>query len=199
MKFKPNHYIIGGKKLPENKFLDLKRDIVFQRLFGSQKNAAITGHLLSLILKRDISNLDLDVNKRMMGKNINIKVGRLDIRAKFNNGEECNIEMQVAPYDFMPQRMLDYWADMYANKIKIGQDYGVLKPTISILIANYKIKELKEIPKYHTKWALKEEDYKDIVLIKDLEFHILEIPKVLKNQTLKNDELAIWLKFIENP
>ena len=43
------------------------------------------------------------------------KTGRLDIRAKFNNGEDCNIELQVLPYDFMPARMLEYWSGMYDN------------------------------------------------------------------------------------
>ena len=37
-----------------DKLLNLKLDIVFQELFGNPKNAEITGHLLSLILKREV-------------------------------------------------------------------------------------------------------------------------------------------------
>ena len=48
-----------------DKLLNLKLDIVFQELFGNPKNAEITGHLLSLILKREIYNVDLDTNKRL--------------------------------------------------------------------------------------------------------------------------------------
>ena len=40
------------KKIEENKLLDLKNDLVFQELFGKQKNSEITGHLISLILER---------------------------------------------------------------------------------------------------------------------------------------------------
>ena len=48
----------------------------------------------------------------MLGNRVDSKTGRLDIRVKFNNGEDCNIELQVLPYKFMTERMLEYWAGM---------------------------------------------------------------------------------------
>lgn len=119
-----------------DKLLDLKNDLVFQRLFGNPKNKEITGNLLSLILKREINNIDLDANKTFLGDAENSKIVRLDVRAKFNDGKECNIELQVRPFKYMENRMLDYWANMYTNKIKSGQNYEELKPSISI---NYKL------------------------------------------------------------
>lgn len=181
-----------------DKLLSLSNDIVFQELFGNPKNSKITAHLLSLILNRKIYNIDLDANKRMLGNRPNSKTGRLDIRAKFNDGEDCNIELQVAPCYFMPERMLDYWGTMHSLKISKGQDYDVLKPSISILIANYKLEQLLHIDKYHTTWNLREQDYHDTIITKNIEMHILEIPKINNTLSLK-DELAQWLKFIENP
>ena len=181
-----------------DKLLELKNDLVFQELFGKQKNSKITSHFLSLILGREIYNIDLDVNKRMLGNRPDAKTGRLDILVKFNNGEDCNIELQVRPYAYMSERMLDYWGLMYGNKISSGQGYDVLKPTISILIADYKLEQLKSIPKYHTIWNLREKEYKNIILTKNMEMHILEIPKI-KNSEILKDELVQWLKFIENP
>ncbi len=178
--------------------LNLTKDLVFQELFGKQKNKDITAHLLSLILKREIKNIDLDVNKRMLGNRENSKTGRLDIRAKFNDGEDCNIELQVEPYPYMDKRMLEYWGSMYDAKINSGDSYEVLKPTISILITDYKITNLKHISKYHTVWNLREKDFKDTILINDIEMHILEIPKINDNEMLK-DELVQWLRFIKEP
>ena len=178
--------------------LELKNDIVFQELFGNQKNSKITGHLLSLILGRNVNNVNLDLNKRMLGNRIDSKTGRLDIRAKFNDGEDCDIELQVSSYEYMDKRMLDYWAQMYTLKISSGNDYNILKPCISILIANYKINKLSDIKEYHTVWNLRERKHQDKILTKDIELHILEIPKI-KNTDIKKDELALWLKFIENP
>jgi len=181
-----------------DKLLELKNDLVFQELFGNPKNSQITGHLLSLILKREVYNVDLDANKRMLRNSPDLKIGRLDIRAKFNDGEECNIELQVKPYKNMENRMLEYWAMMYGNKINRGQKYEVLKPTISILIADYNLDKTKNIPGYHTIWNLREQNNQNMKLTNDIEMHILEIPKI-KNTELENDELAQWLKFIGNP
>ena len=181
-----------------DKLLELKNDLVFQKVFGVQKNSIITGHFLSLILGRKIYDVDLDVNKRMLGNRAKSKTGRLDIRVKFNNGEDCNIELQVLPYKFMPERMLEYWASMYDNKINSGQGYDILKPSISILIANYKLEETEDIPKYHTIWNLREKDFHEKIITPNIEMHVLEIPKIKDTEILK-DELAQWLKFIENP
>ena len=178
--------------------LNLTKDLVFQELFGKQKNKDITAHLLSLILNREIKNIDLDVNKRMLGNRKNSKTGRLDIRAKFNDGEDCNIELQVEPYPYMDKRMLEYWGSMYDAKINSGDSYKVLKPTISILIADYQITNLKHISKYHTIWNLREKDFSDTILTNDIEMHILEIPKINDNEMLK-DELVQWLRFIKEP
>ena len=128
--------------------LELKNDLVFQELFGRQKNSKITGHLISLILGREIKDINLDLNKRMLGNRIDSKTGRLDIRAKFNDGEDCNIELQVLPYKYMEKRMLEYWASMYGNKMSAGDDYGLLKPSISILIADYRVPKLSFIKGY---------------------------------------------------
>ena len=177
-----------------DKLLELKNDLVFQKLFGKPKNSQITAHFLSLILNRKIHNIDLDVNKRMLGNRKDSKTGKLDIRAKFNNGEDCNIELQVIPYEYMSSRMLEYWAEMYDYKINSGQDYATLKPSISILITDYKLKELANIDKYHTIWNLREATYKDIILTNNLELHILEIPKINNNE-IPRDELVQWLKF----
>ena len=186
------------KEIAENKLLELKNDLVFQELFGKQKNSEITGHLISLILERKVKNVNLDLNKRMLGDREDSKTGRLDIRARFNDGEECDIELQVVPYEQMEKRLLDYWAQMYISKISSGDAYSVLKPSIAILISNYKLPKLTQLTDYHTRWNLREKNHTDLVLTEDIEVHILEIPKI-KKEEIDVDELALWLKFIQNP
>lgn len=183
--------------MPDN-LLELKNDLVFQKIFGVQKNSNITAHFLSLILGREIHDVSLDANKRMLGNRADAKTCRLDIRVKFNNGEDCNIEIQVLPYEFMAERMLEYWAVMYDSKIHSGQGYDVLKPSISILIADYNLEQLKDVENYHTVWNLREANHPNKIISNTIEMHILEIPKV-KNLEIFKDELAQWLRFIENP
>ena len=183
-------------RIIDKKLLDLKNDIVFQELFGKQKNSKITEHLLTLILEKEIKDIDLDANKRMLGDRQDSKTGRLDIRAKFNDGEDCDIELQVEPFKYMNKRILEYWAEMFTQKISSGNRYSILKPSIVILIADYKLEDLKELEEYHTVWNLRERKNKEKILTKDIEIHILEMPKIKETET---DELALWLRFIKNP
>ena len=184
--------------MSDNESMRPANDIVFQAIFGKQKNKNITQDFLSCILKRKVVNINLDLNRQMIGDYLDSKSSRLDVRATFNDGEECNIEMQLSLRTDMDKRLLDYWASMYNDKIKAGNKYSVLKPTISILITGYNVPKLAHIPKYHTKWNLREEYYPNTILTEDIEFHVLELPKIKKSQ-INNDRLALWLEFVQNP
>ena len=54
--------------------------------------------------------------------------------------------------------------------------------------------DLKEIPKYITKWNLREKDYGKIILTDVVELYIIEMPKV--ERYAKNSILDTWVKFI---
>ena len=57
-------------------------------------------------------------------------------------------------------------------------EWFFLKKSISILIADYELDELKEIPKYITKWNVREEDYSKIILTDVMEIYINLLTKV---------------------
>lgn len=126
-------------------------------------------------------------------------MGVLDVLAKINNNEYCNIEMQLVGKEKLLERMLYYWAKVYTKNMKSENNYNKLKKTIEVLIANFEIEELKAL-EYHSKWKIIEEKGRKLILTDDLEFHIIEIPKLLKQGEIKNqNELAKWIYFIENP
>ena len=56
----------------------------------------------------------------------------------------------------------------------------------------------EEIKKYLSKWHIREDEYKSIVLTRNLEFCIIELPKY-ERYISGNKELAKWVKFIRNP
>ena len=87
---------------------------------------------------------------------------------------------------------------MYIQTLKVGEDYENLKRCIVILITDYDLEKLKEIPEYVTKWKIREEKYSKLVLTNDLELYIISLEKA-KNSTKNNEELYNWLKFINNP
>lgn len=127
----------------------------------------------------------------------------LDIRADLDNGEICNIEMQVAQKKNIEKRILYYWSKLYASGIKAGYDYIELPKTIAILITNFEVDIMKNIPKYHTKWKTREEEYSKIILTDVLEIHIIDLLKLTKQLgegiIEASDKVALWAKFIINP
>ena len=85
------------------------------------------------------------------------------------------------------------------KRIKKGEDYKQLKRTIVILIADFDIEELKNL-KYHSKWKIIEENERKHILTEDLEFHIIQLPKMYKlNAEGKEKKLIEWLYFLNNP
>ena len=180
------------------KLLDPKNDYVFKRIFGQTGNEDITKSFLSSIIPDKIEKIELDCNPIMDKDLLDDKLGILDIKAKLNNNIVCNIEMQICDKKNIEKRLLFYWSKMYAQGIKQGQDYEELKRTIVILISDYNLEKLKEIPEHVTKWNIREEKYGKIILTDVLEIYIIELNK-LKNGAVKdNQELNSWLYFIKN-
>jgi len=181
------------------KLLDPKNDYVFKRIFGHTGNEEITKGLLQSIIPDKIDKIELDSNPITEKDLLDDKVGILDIKAKLNDGNvNCDIEMQVVDQKDIEKRILFYWSKMYIQTLKVGEDYENLKRCIVILITDYDLDKLKEIPEYVTKWKIREEKYSKLVLTNDLELYIISLEKA-KNSTKNNEELYNWLKFINNP
>ena len=182
------------------KLLDPKNDYVFKRIFGHTGNEEITKGLLQSIIPDKIDKIELDSNPITEKDLLDDKVGILDIKAKLNDGNvNCDIEMQVVDQKNIEKRILFYWSKMYVQTLKVGEDYENLKRCIVILITDYDLEKLKEIPEYVTKWKIKEEKYSKLVLTKDLELYIISLEKARNSTKNKKMELYNWLKFINNP
>lgn len=175
-----------------------KNDLVFQRIFGKVGNEEIAKRFIELIIGEKIETIDLDVNKELIREKEEGKLGRLDVRAKLNHGISCNIEIQLKDENNMEKRTLYYWARLHGYQLKKGDDYNKVRKTISIVIMGENLKSLKNIEEYHTKWRLREEEHKDLILTEDMEIHILELEK-MKRVSNKKDELRLWLLFLDNP
>ena len=108
--------------------------------------------------------------------------------------------MQIIDRQNIEKRLLFYWSKLYYQSISSGQNYEKLKKTIVILFSDYELNSLKQIPKFMTKWKIKEKDYAQFVLTDDFEICIIELPKFSKNKSI-NSKLTLnnWLNFINNP
>ena len=192
-----NEIIEKGEKKKD--ILLPKNDIVFQTLFSRGKES-ITKALLEDILKIKIHKLDLDKSKDLLNDNKEDKNGKLDLRAVINEDIECDIEIQLATHKKILERFLYYWAKMYVANLKIGERYENLRKTISIIIVDENIEQLREIEKACTKWRITEEKYKNKILTDYFQVVIIELPKAIKEYEVnKKDEMLQWMMFLENP
>ena len=187
-------------RLIDNKILDPKNDYVFKRIFGHIGNEEITKDLLSAILGREITSVELDNNPILEKDLSDSKVGVLDIKAKIDKKIDCDIEMQIVDKNNMEDRLLYYWSSMYYNTVKSGEDYLKSRKVIIILISNYNLKSTEKINSYISKWKISNDKNVNISLTDKLEFYILELPKFEKYKDKENNfQIEKWVNFIKNP
>ena len=188
---------VKPKQETKQDLLNPKNDYVFKRIFGHQGNEAITKSFISAVLNQNITDVVLESDSTLPKDMLDDKVGILDIKVKIDNHINCDVEMQVVDKKNIEKRILFYCSKMYAQSITVGKDYLKLEKSIAILISNYELDSLKDIKKYVSKWNLREEDYKNVILTDDIEIVIIELPKFKKY--MNNTALADWVKFIINP
>ena len=123
------------------------------------------------------------------------KKGILDVRVKTRDGRQINIEIQILPTEFMPERTLFYWAKMYVSQVKAGDIYGQLKKCITINIVDFRFTPLNQA---HSCYNLTE-DRPEHRLTDVLEVHFLELPKLFEKEIPieENDVIAQWMLFID--
>ena len=183
----------------ENTILSPKLDVVFQILFGEVGSEEITKDLLSTILDEQINEIDLNQNIVLRRRTLEDKMGVVDVLAKINNNEYCNIEMQIVDHKNSKKRTLYYWAKKYTQGIQKGGHYNNLKRTICVLIADFELEGLADM-NFHSKWKIFEVSERKKVLTDDFEIHIIELPKIRKEKAGgKEEKLLEWLSFLEDP
>ena len=182
-----------GKKL-----LIPKTDVVFQALFGTKGNEEILGGLISKIIKEKVENISLDVNQNLIRKVPSEKMGVLDLRAQIGEKAEVDIEVQLKNKYNISERALFYWAKMYSSQLKKGEKYRNLKKTIQILILDFELKELECFKNAHAEHKIVDTRDKKVIIFKNLEIHIIELPKILKYPKETEIELKRWMEFLIN-
>ena len=104
--------------------------------------------------------------------------------------------MQLVDEKNIEKRIVFYLSKMYTQNLKKAHNYSELNKCISILFIDFELEKLKEIPKYLTKWNIREENYGKIILTEALEFYIIDLSKIKKYS--ENKLLDTWVKFISN-
>ena len=181
----------------KNELLKVTNDYVFKRIFGKKGNEDITRSFIEAVTSEYYEDINLEDTPILERDLLENKMGILDVKVVANEINDIDIEMQVTKSEHIAERILWYWAKMYASSIEKGEGYSSTKRAICIMIADFKVEKLKEITNYYTKWNIREEENRNIILTDKLEIHIIELEK-LKNKDGK-EKLKQWCKFIKMP
>lgn len=186
------------RRIPLDKFFDLKVDFAFKQLFGSEKNKDITVVFLNAILKRTGRQAIKEIafsNLEVGGEYQDDKQSRLDILVKTQDNEFINVEVQLADQYDMVKRTLYYWSRVYNLQLKKGKGYHTLLPTIAINICNFSL--FDQTKRFHNTFHLYEQE-EQFRMDNMMEIHFIEMNKFIKLWYEKqldplDDVLARWL------
>lgn len=182
-----------NKKTKEE--LTLKDDILFKAFFTKKGNEKYLKSFLEAVLDIKIHEIKVEQEVNLYKLTIDQKPGRLDIQATIDDGKIINVEMQVRDEDNIEQRTLFYGSSLITGQLKEGDKYTEIKPVILINILGFNI---FEVPEYHTKTVTVLRENKNIEVIKDVQYHFIELPKFRKEKPELTNLLECWLAFIDN-
>jgi predicted transposase/invertase (TIGR01784 family) len=112
-------------------------DFAFKKTFGTAENRVALISLLNAILqpKSPIIEVTLE-NPYNLQDFEEDKLSILDVKAVDRAGAIYDIEMQLAIFEGLMQRIVFYGCELYSGQLKAGEGYAGLHPVYSICLLN---------------------------------------------------------------
>ncbi len=179
------------------RFLDVKTDYAFKKVFGSAESKPILISFLNALIGfpkgREVTDLII-VDPYQIPMLQGMKDTYVDVKATLADGREVIVEMQVLNVKGFEQRILYNAAKSYSRQLQEGEDYTLLNPVIALTLTDFTLFETDVVC---SRFLLLEKErfiqYRD-----DIELIFFELPKF----TLNEGQLATiqdkWLYFVKN-
>jgi predicted transposase/invertase (TIGR01784 family) len=179
--------------------IDPKVDVVFKRLFGSEKTARLLVSLLNAILA------GLSPAWPVTGVAFVLPGGEkesprdkeaiADVKARDDGNRQFHLEMQwQVPAAFL-KRMLFYWSKFHPRQLREGENYLTLRPTVSICFLDRIL--FPQTEEYHLVFEVRERKH-ELLLCDDLQMHLFELPKFTKSAEELTSALDRWLYLLRH-
>lgn len=179
------------------RFVDVKNDVAFRKIFGNENKKIILISFLNAVLGlegrdriRDVTLLNPFQLPRLAGEKSSV----IDVRATDEKGATFIVEMQVAEPAGFDKRVLYYASKDYAGQINAGDDYPLLRPVYFIGILNFDYFVGADYLSSHSiiDEATGEHGFKD------LKFRFIELKKFNKKARELKNIIDKWTFFIKN-
>ncbi len=179
------------------KFVDIKNDIAFRKIFGNENKKEILISFLNAVLKLENQNKIKTItllNPFQLPKIQGLKVTVIDVKATDEKGNIFIIEMQLTDKKGLDKRIQYYGAKGYSSQIDSGDEYLKLKPMIFIGILDF---EYFDSPNYISRHLIMDSETGERKF-KDLEFNFIELQKFTKGLKEIDNLVDKWIYFIKN-
>lgn len=179
------------------KFVDIKNDVAFRKIFGNDLRKEVLISFLNAVLLLENDRKIIAVEILTPYQLPTLKGGKvtiLDVKAKDQSNKNYIVEMQVAELEGFDKMVLYYASKSYSSQIDRGDLYEKLNPTFFIGILDFEVTQNQNYISRHK--------ITDIVtgenFIKDIEFNFIELPKFNKKETELISIIDQWVYFIKN-
>ena len=180
------------------RFLDVKTDYAFKRVFGSEQSKAVLLSFLNAVLDYSGEHAIVDlviVDPYQVPVIQGMKDTYVDVQANLANGKRAIIEMQVLNVKGFEQRILYNAAKAYGRQLQRGEEYDLLNPVIALTLTDFVLFE--DSAAHISRFKLLEKDrltsYSD-----DIELLFVELPKFVKTVTELASDQDRWLYFVKH-
>jgi len=167
-------------------------DIAFKKIFGVEENKDLLISLINSIVGQEDQVAEVTLFNPYNPKNFRQdKLSILDIKAKGENGQRFNIEIQISDEADYDKRTLYYWAKLYTEQLKVAEDYSLLSKAIGIHILNFT--SIPDVDKYHNVFHITEKE-SGLLYFRDLELHTIELKKFSQDAREELNEMVARVK-----
>ena len=179
------------------RFLDVKTDYAFKKVFGSEQSKPILIDFLNAMIDfKDANITDLTiVDPYQIPLLKGMKDSYVDVKAMLSNQTKVIIEMQVLNVEGFEKRVLYNAAKLYSTQLNQAERYDTLEPIIALTITDFVM--FRDLPTIISYWKLREKkhlvEYSD-----DIELIFVELPKFTKTESEIATITEKWLYFIQN-
>ena len=181
------------------RFLDVKTDFAFKKVFGSQQSKPVLIDFLNAMLDYSgefaIAELEI-VDPYQIPLIKGMKDTFVDVKAVLANGSRVIIEMQVLNVEGFEQRILFNAAKQYSSQLLQGEHYRLLNPVIALTFTDF-ILFKDETTQVLSRFKLMEKqrlvEYGD-----DIELVFVELPKFERTLDQLDNIQQQWIYFVKN-
>lgn len=115
-------------------------DCVAKALLADEANKALLIDLLNGVLAPSTVIEDVELlNPHLPEEYVGDKLAVVDVKARDTRGHTFHVELQMLVRPKLPGRMLYTWAELFRSQLRRGEDYGTLRPVVSVWIVGERL------------------------------------------------------------